>query len=182
MDYLSEYNRHWPAWFSQIEQYLQPQLMGILRIEHIGSTSIIGMAAKPIIDIDLVVPDGAITNAVTCIEATGYVHRRDLDVPGREAFLPVSPITKNLPTHHLYACEVSSMELHRHIAFREYLRAHPIEAVRLTDFKRYLAFERHLSRSEYIEAKSPLVVEIIGQALTWYGPIPGGKKTNAHEL
>lgn len=87
---------------------------------------------------------------------------------GRETFQAVQEATQRLPPHHLYACEASSPELRKHVSFREYLLAHPSEALRLTEFKRLLAFEQRVSRSEYIEAKSPLVGEITAQALAWY--------------
>jgi GrpB-like predicted nucleotidyltransferase (UPF0157 family) len=66
------------------------------------------------------------------------------------------------------ACECSSFELRKHISFRDYLIAHPLEARRLTEHKRRLAFVQHLSRSQYIAAKSDLVAEISTAALEWY--------------
>ena len=89
-------------------------------------------------------------------------------ITGREAFQPIIEVTQELPAHHLYACEASSLELKKHISFREYLSGHPVEAVRLAEFKRFLAFEQKLSRSEYIEAKSPIVDAISADALAWY--------------
>ncbi len=181
MDYLTEYNFAWPEWFREIGHSLRPRLTHCLCIEHVGSTSIIGMAAKPIIDIDSVVPDGGIADAIISLERAGYGHQGDLGIAGRESFRPVSAATLNLPPHHLYACEASSPELHRHIAFREYLRAHPVAALRLTEFKRRLAFQQQLSRNEYIDAKSPLVAEITTQALAWYGT-QEGENTIANQL
>jgi GrpB-like predicted nucleotidyltransferase (UPF0157 family) len=168
MDYLSEYDPDWPDWFQRIKNSLWPQLTNCLRIEHVGSTSIAGMAAKPIIDIDLVVPNGAMPAAIASIVRAGYASQGDLGVTGREAFQPVLDVTQSLPPHHLYACEESALELMKHMSFREYLIAHPSEASRLTDLKRNLAFEQRVSRSEYIAAKSPLVEAISEEALAWY--------------
>ncbi len=153
MDYLSEYNSAWPNWFLRLEEYLTPRIPGCLRIEHIGSTSIVGMLAKPIIDMDIVVKDGSMPDAILSIEMAGYHHQRDLAIAEREAFRLIAAITLSLPFHNLYACELSSLELHKHICFRDYLRQHPIEQERLIQFKRHLAFELKLSRNEYIEAK-----------------------------
>lgn len=173
MDYLTEYNSEWPAWFRQIEQSFLRKIPHFLRIEHVGSTSIPGMVAKPIIDLDVVVPDGTIADAIASVEQAGYAHQGTLGIVGREAFRLVGDAPKRLPKHHLYACELSSPELHRHTAFREYLRAHPAEVSRLSAFKRTLAFQQHLSRDEYMEAKSPLVIEMLAQALAWYGTQEG---------
>lgn len=168
MDYLTEYNPEWPTWYARIEGYLRPRLAGCIRIEHIGSTSIVGMVAKPIIDIDLVVAEGQMPAAIASIEQAGYLHRGDLGVPGREAFKPVLAAPLSLPAHHLYACAVSCAELRRHLSFRDYLSTHPDEALRLAQFKRHLAFEQRLNRQEYIEGKADVVSEIAAKALAWY--------------
>ena len=167
MDYLTEYNPDWPAWFLEIEHYLRPRLAGCLGIEHVGSTSVVGMAAKPIIDI--VMADGSMGGMIASVERAGYVHQGDLGITGREAFQASHEVTRRLPPHHLYACEASSSELLKHLSFRQYLRAHPSETQRLTEFKCLLAFRQRVSRGEYIEAKSPLVGEITALALAWYG-------------
>ena len=169
MQFLSEYNPDWPEWFRIIERYLRPQLPDCIPIEHVGSTSVVGMVAKPIIDIDIVVFDGAMPAAIAAVHQAGYLHQGDLGVVGREAFKPNIEITSGLPPHHLYACESSSAELRKHISFREYLAAHPLEALRLSIYKRHLAFDLRLTRDEYIAAKAPVVDEIATMALDWYG-------------
>jgi GrpB-like predicted nucleotidyltransferase (UPF0157 family) len=168
MHYLSEYDPTWPLWFQSIKRYLQPRLTSILRIEHVGSTSVTGMMAKPIIDIDAVVNNGSMTDAVASIEQAGYRHLGDLGITGREAFEPVSAYTCALPPHHLYACEASAFELRKHLSFRDYLSAHPAQARSLSEFKRHLAFEQQLSRGAYIEAKSSYVANLSNVALAWY--------------
>lgn len=169
MDYLAEYNPVWPVWYRQIEGYLRSRILVSSRIEHIGSTSILGMVAKPIIDIDVVVQDSKLADAIASIERAGYAHQGDLGIPGREAFKPILEITQSLPPHHLYACVESSSELRKHISFREYLKVHSSESERLALLKRQLAFEQMLSQSEYILAKAFLVTEITTAALKWYG-------------
>ena len=168
MQLLCEYDPVWPHWFKLIEQYLHPRARGVLRLEHVGSTSIAGIAAKPIIDLDAVVEDGTMADAIASIEGAGYRHQGDLGILGREAFEPVTEGTRALPPHHLYACEASSLELRKHVSFREYLRAHPAEARRLADYKRRLVFEQHLSRPEYVQAKAAFVSELAEVALAWH--------------
>lgn len=170
IDYLCEYDAKWPHWFQCIEQHLQSGLGYAYRIEHVGSTNIPGMAAKPIIDVDVVAPNGAIAEVIFSLEASGYRHRGNLGIIAREAFEPISPITLGLPPHHLYACEAAAHELLKHVSFREYLRAHPRQAQRYSDLKRHLAFDRQMSRGEYVQAKaeSPLIEALTVSALAWY--------------
>lgn len=100
----------------------------MLRVEHIGSTSVPGLAAKPIIDLDVVIADDAdLEFVIEKLAAAGYIHEGDLGIPGREAFRYKGKT--HLMQHHLYVCRESSRELYRHIAFRNFLRSHP-EAVR----------------------------------------------------
>src|ERR1051326_9194969 len=64
MQYLRDYDPTWPQWFQWIERYLSPRLGKFVCVEHVGSTSIVGMAAKPIIDLDVVVQDGTIIQTI----------------------------------------------------------------------------------------------------------------------
>ena len=98
-----------------------------MAIEHVGSTSVRGLAAKPIIDIDVVIGDASCLDAaIAALARIGYRHEGDLGIPGREAFKYAGK--DHLQRHHLYVCPQDSAELKRHLAFRDYLRAHP-EAV-----------------------------------------------------
>jgi len=168
MQYLRDYDPTWPQWFQWIERYLSPRLGKFVCVEHVGSTSIVGMAAKPIIDLDVVVQDGTMIQTIATIEAAGYRHQGDLGLPGREAFEQITDTTRALPPHHLYACEISSLELRKHRSFRDYLRTHPLEAHRLTEHKRELVFKGRLSRGEYQDAKSLFVSALAADAMAWY--------------
>ena len=84
------------------------------------------MAAKPIIDIDVVVTKERINDAILALKNIGYIHEGNLGIPGREAFAYEGK--EHLQKHHLYVCPEESLELKRHLAFRDYLRLHP-EAV-----------------------------------------------------
>ena len=122
------YDEHWPLDFEAIAGEVKEALGDIaLSIEHVGSTSVAGLAAKPIVDIDVVVEGDAINEAIRRLEAAGYIYEGDLGIPQREAFAYSGK--EHLRTHHLYVCPIDSDELRRHLAFRDYLRTHP-EAVR----------------------------------------------------
>ena len=117
-----------PAWQNAFEKISREVRAGmgdrILSVEHVGSTSVPGLAAKPIIDLDVVIPDEADLEAVIrAMEALGYEHEGDLGIPGREAFRYDGK--EHLMKHHLYVCRESSGELFRHLTFRNYLREHP---------------------------------------------------------
>src|SRR6185436_17206244 len=96
-----------------------------LAIEHVGSTSVPGLAAKPIIDMTVIVRSADITRTIERLATIGYVHRGNLGIEDREAFHnpPQSP------AHHLYLCAAGSLGLLNPLALRDYLRIHP-DAVR----------------------------------------------------
>ena len=123
------YDARWARDFSEIASEIRAALGELaLDIEHVGSTAVPGLSAKPIIDIDVVIRDYARFDAVVrALKAIGYRHEGDLGVTGREAFGYEGKA--HLRKHHLYVCPQDSPELKRHIAFRDYLRAHP-EAAR----------------------------------------------------
>jgi hypothetical protein len=99
---VRDYDPEWPHWFERLQSRLWPAVAGVaLRIDHVGSTSVPGLAAKPIIDLDIVVASPAdVDGAIARLEAIGYRWRGDLGVTGREAFRP--PPDAVDPPHHLY--------------------------------------------------------------------------------
>ena len=126
---VSPYDECWKQGFSEIRDVIQDALGGLaLRIEHVGSTSVQGLSAKPIIDIDVVIKDYSLLDTVvSALGKIGYRHEGNLGIVDREAFSYEGDST--LYKHHLYVCTLDSMELKRHVAFRDYLRSHA-DAVR----------------------------------------------------
>jgi GrpB-like predicted nucleotidyltransferase (UPF0157 family) len=119
-----DYNPDWPREFEKIRFHLQPVLaIGAIAIEHIGSTSVPGLAAKPIIDLDLVIPSMQVFEAVShTLAQLGYRYDGNKGIPGRESFSYAD--IPGLMQHHLYVCAQDSPELMRHLKFRDYLRTH----------------------------------------------------------
>ncbi len=157
---VEKYDAAWAQDFRQIEQELKEALGDLaLRIEHVGSTSVKGLSAKPIIDLDIVIPDYSRFDAVVgALEKIGYIHEGDLGIPGREAFKYSGK--EHLRRHHLYVCTETSEELKRHLAFRDYLRSHP-EAVReYSRVKEEGAALYPEDIDKYIEYKSPCIEKI----------------------
>jgi GrpB-like predicted nucleotidyltransferase (UPF0157 family) len=160
--HLAEYDPAWPALFEREAERIRAALgPKALRIEHVGSTSVPGLAAKPVLDVDLVVADSSDEDAyVPELEAAGYVlHIREPDWFEHRLFK--GPDTNvNLHTFS-EGCE----EVDRMVAFRDWLRAHD------DDRERYLAAKRELAAREwkyvqnYADAKSQVVAEILTRAL-----------------
>src|SRR6202022_397237 len=129
-----DYDSNWPALFQSLRKRIAdaPGDMAAA-IEHVGSTAVPDLAAKPIIDIDvLLTSEPMLPTAIERLATLGYVHRGNLGIPEREAFLAPA----NDPPHHLYVCPPCSSEVRRHLAFRDYLRAHPRDANIYGDLKR----------------------------------------------
>ena len=151
------YDPAWKADFAAIRQELASALGGLaIAIEHVGSTSVEGLSAKPCIDIDVVMPDYAVfPQIVERLAAIGYTHEGDLGIPGREAFCYTGK--PHLRLHHLYVCPADSEELRRHLVFRDFLRTHP-EAV-----ERYSACKEDAARrfpediEGYMACKGPCI-------------------------
>ncbi|MBR5347688.1 MAG: GrpB family protein [Lachnospiraceae bacterium] len=157
---VEKYDEAWEQDFRQIESELKEALGGLaLRIEHVGSTSVKGLSAKPIIDIDIVIPDYSCFDAVvSALQKIGYQHEGDLGIPGREAFNYSGK--ERLRKHHLYVCTEDSEELRRHLTFRDYLRSHPEAVCEYSRVKEEGARLFPEDIDKYIEYKSPFIEKI----------------------
>lgn len=154
------YNEQWKTDFEKIKQYLLTAIQNqIVGIEHIGSTSVEGLSAKPIIDIDIVIKDYSVfDNMVDSLASLGYTHEGNLGIKDREAFDYTGNI--DLPKHHLYVCPEFSAELHRHITFRDYLRNNSEAMQKYSKVKEDGAKLFPDSIDDYIAYKSPCIEEI----------------------
>lgn len=154
------YDEQWKRDFLEIKSELQDALGDLaLRIEHVGSTSVEGLSAKPIIDIDVVIEDEARFGAVTAaLAGIGYEHQGDLGITGREAFRYDGK--DHLRKHHLYVCQKESPELKRHLAFRDYLRSHADAVREYSRIKEEGARLYPYDIDGYIAHKSPWIEKI----------------------
>lgn len=157
---VSPYDKAWKSAFEAIKREIESAIGDlILGIEHVGSTSVEGMSAKPCIDIDVIIKDYSVFNTVVGkLESIGYSHEGDLGIKDREAFKYTNK--PHLMKHHLYVCPQYSEELHRHITFRDFLRDNT-EAV-----KKYSLIKENAAKlfpndiDKYIEYKSPCIEEL----------------------
>lgn len=121
---VEKYNPKWVEQFQTLKEFLEKYSTEYISIEHVGSTSIPGMNAKPIIDIDIVVENTAqFLRLKDELEKIGYVYEGDRGISGREAF-DYEKVSVGID-HHLYVCVKDNAELMRHLRFRDKLRANP---------------------------------------------------------
>jgi len=165
---LSPYNPDWAKQFEAISLVLKNKLNGnIIGIEHVGSTSVKDLSAKPILDMDIVIPAGIDFNLIKeKLEELGYSHVGDLDVKGREVFkrLKEKKIHHSLLdtiAHNLYACYEDSIELERHILFRDYLRANEVARIAYEKLKEDIVERAGNVRSVYVKMKETEAREFV---------------------
>ena len=154
------YDPQWPQDFAAIRRELSEALGPLaVAIEHVGSTAVPGLSAKPIIDIDVVMESYALfPQVVEALAKIGYLHEGNLGIPEREAFCYEGK--EHLRKHHLYVCPASSRELYRHLAFRDHLRTHPDGVKRYSEAKEEAARLHPQDIDGYIRHKSPCIQEI----------------------
>jgi GrpB-like predicted nucleotidyltransferase (UPF0157 family) len=158
-----DYDPTWPGLFQSLRKPITDALGEMAAaIEHVGSTAVPGLAAKPVIDIDvLLASETMLPAAIERLASLGYIHRGNLGIPEREAFFAPA----NSPPHHLYVCLPGSAEFLRHMAFRDYLRAHPKDAKIYGDLKVVLAKRFREDRSAYLAAKGEFVAGLTSRAI-----------------
>ncbi len=154
------YDPKWKTDFEEIRRELVKAIGDlILCVEHVGSTSVEGLSAKPIIDIDVVISDYSVFDKVVSrLRTIGYIHKGNLGIKDREAFKYSDK--PHLQTHHLYVCPQNSRELLRHITFRDFLRSNPDAVKRYSEVKENAAKLFPDNIDKYIEYKSPCIQEL----------------------
>lgn len=167
---IADYDVAWPARF----EAEKARILGAIgtwavAVEHIGSTAVPGLAAKPIIDI--MVGVASLDCAAQCIaplQALGYeyVPEFEADIPERRYFRRKSASE----AYHLHLVAVTSGFWERHLLFRDYLRTHPGAARAYENLKRELAARFGSDREAYTDAKTTFIATIEGQARAERGP------------
>jgi GrpB-like predicted nucleotidyltransferase (UPF0157 family) len=158
---IVDYDPAWPSLFASLAGTVAAALGPVLlRVEHVGSTAVPSLAAKPIIDLDVLVRPADVAEAVRRLSGLGYAHRGDLGVTGRDAFFAPA----GTPAHHLYVCPADSPALSEHLRFRDSLRADAELAAEYGLLKRRLAARFGSDRAGYCEAKTGFVRAVLSRA------------------
>jgi GrpB-like predicted nucleotidyltransferase (UPF0157 family)/protein associated with RNAse G/E len=173
---LAPYHPAWPRLYAEEAARIATAIgHWVVQIEHIGSTSVPGLAAKPIIDIGVAVVN--FEEATRCIQpllALGYTYRGEHGIPRRHFFI------KNegaLRTHHLHMLEPTNPDWRQHIAFRDYLRQRPDVVGEYATLKQQLAAQFPNDRRLYTEAKSGFITRSLRKALPALWPQVGDTVT-----
>jgi GrpB-like predicted nucleotidyltransferase (UPF0157 family) len=153
------YDPAWPAAFARLRDLIAPALGELAAgIEHVGSTAVPCLDAKPIVDVDVVIRHaGDLDEVVRRLEGLGYTHLGDLGIVGREAFRA----TPDLPRHHLYVCAAGSAPLQAHLILRDALRSDPELAASYGALKRELAERYRDDRDSYTEGKTAFITSVL---------------------
>lgn len=170
-----DYRAEWPQMFQREHRRVWDAVGDIIvRFEHIGSTSVPKLAAKPVIDMMpavLSLEDFDASGAIQRIEALGYEYRPHYEdlMPFRRYFALLDPTNTEHPRGNRYQIHLTVLDntfWRDHLLFRDYLRQHPDEAARYAAHKRDLAPNFTVTR-DYADAKAPFIQAMLQRARTW---------------
>lgn len=162
---VSDYDPQWAERFEDLRRRLAPHVADLaVSVEHVGSTAVPGCAAKPVIDLDIVVSEEAVMpELISRLAEQGYPHEGDLGIRGREAFQAPPTALE----HHLYGVVAGSQPHLDHVLLRDYLCQRPDEVQRYSALKVALArrfpADRE-GRAAYSASKSALVAELVARS------------------
>lgn len=166
---IEQYDPCWQYEFIKIKEMINSFIGDlIISIEHVGSTSVEGLAAKPIIDMDVIIENYDVFPEIKeRLKKEGYIHEGNLGIEDREAFKRNSENeifnSCKLMKYHLYVCPKYSKELIRHLAFRNYLRENPWARDEYGVLKIKLANEFSDDRTAYTEHKTEFIQKILNK-------------------
>jgi GrpB-like predicted nucleotidyltransferase (UPF0157 family) len=155
---LVDYDPRWATLFIEESARLRPALQPLgVTLEHVGSTAVPGLAAKPVLDILAGYESAAALPAcIAALAAAGYLHRGEQGIPGREFFRRGEP-----RAYHIHLAERGGGFWTEHLTFRDALRAQPALRDAYARLKQELAARYPRDRAAYIEGKGPFVREIL---------------------
>ena len=161
---LKPYNPKWKELYVQESKIISSQISDFLvDIQHIGSTAIPGIMAKPIIDIAVAI--NSLENIGKIIEPLreiGFIYRGEQGIPDRHLFIKGG---EEFRTHHMHVMHNSHYEWKKHILFRDYLINHPEEVKKYSELKKRLEKQFKEDRESYTESKSEFIEGILKKAI-----------------
>ena len=157
-----DYDAEWPRRFEEVRARVWPAVLDVAdRIEHVGSTSVPGLAAKPIIDMTVVVSTrGDVPPVIERLARLRYRHRGNLCVDDREAF----DNPADLPKHNLYVCPEGTIGIVNQVAVRDFLRANADAARRYAELKKRLAAKFPHDIDQYVFGKTDFILDVLRRA------------------
>ncbi len=164
------YDGRWPELFKiEADRLRMAANALIVRVEHIGSTSIAGLRAKPVLDIIIETKPGHLDDLVSELTSFGYTSKGENGIAGRSYFTRAasSESVHDSMAVHVHAFETGHAEIAKHLAFRDYLRAHPDVARAYGLLKSEILAKDGITREAYQDLKSKFVSETSAAALVW---------------
>lgn len=165
---IEPYTATWDLNYQKLRGVIRNLVKGLdTDIQHVGSTSVPGLAAKPIIDIDIIVDNVASLPSITeKLEAVGYRSLGSMGIPGRYAFsqnrpsVPFGDKDSIYIKHNLYVCEKNSTALKNHLLFRDYLRNNT-DAVMAYSALKYKIAAQTTDIDQYVAQKTEFIISIL---------------------
>lgn len=167
--FIEPYNPSWKTAFERINKAIKAELNNSeIAVQHVGSTSIPGLTAKPILDIDIILTDKNLLGNVTLkLEKLGYQSMGEQGIAGRFAFRQLSefvPLTmpKNKwQAHHLYVCYADSLALKNHLLFRQALLNDQNLLESYAQLKETLTADPKITKEEYWKRKTGFIISVL---------------------
>lgn len=161
---VEAYNPEWPMRFEILKELLTVHLDALIReIHHVGSTAVPGLAAKPVIDLDVILNDlSQLSIAIEQLEQLGYSYNGEMGITGRHAFFAKN--VTNRFAHHLYICDPQSNAFKNHICLREFLRNNETIKHTYADLKKQLAASNAYDMDAYVQGKTAFITGILATA------------------
>jgi GrpB-like predicted nucleotidyltransferase (UPF0157 family) len=168
---IEPYNPNWATEFKELKSCLLEKLFGLnIDVQHVGSTAIPNLPAKPILDIDLIIHDKSLLTKISKrLENIGYTNKGEQGITGRFAFrqtseyIPVKGNNKEWQKHHLYVSYSDSLALKNHLLFREALLSDRKLVVQYATLKINLTKETGMTKEKYTNRKTDFIISILSK-------------------
>lgn len=176
---ISEYSPDWTRHFELLYNEIWPQISDVaLSLEHVGSTSVVGLPAKAIIDLTIITSSKEnLKIIIKRLAAIGAEHRGDLGIEGREAFTRLG----GFPVHNLYACIVDSEALKNHLVIRDSLRDNAELIEKYGALKLKLAKQHSQDIDSYVEGKTSFLLNVLKDHGLGLGELEDIKSQNINQ-
>jgi GrpB-like predicted nucleotidyltransferase (UPF0157 family) len=166
---IEPYNPYWKTEFEELKSYLLETLYGLnIDIQHVGSTSIPNLPAKPILDVDIIIHDKMLLSDISIrLENIGYINKGEQGIEGRFAFrqtskhAPKKMTIKKWQEHHLYVCYAGSLALKNHILFRDAILNDRKLLEQYASLKMNLTNEIGITREKYTTRKTDFIISVL---------------------
>jgi GrpB-like predicted nucleotidyltransferase (UPF0157 family) len=166
---LEPYNPGWPIEFDKLKKVYVTILGGhITGVEHVGSTAIEGLVAKPVLDLDIIInSNDKFEQVKKNLIKTGYSFEGNKGIEGRYAFRQTSGKTPDVKQgetwmkHHLYVCLSDSLALKNHLLLRDILRMQPALKENYAALKLQLSVANKYSREKYVKGKTDFIISLL---------------------